>query len=88
MDSKYLDELIAFEIGCNQYIGSCLMHQKMITQAIESLNNALKLLKDKDINEDNNQMYFIYNTLGYCYNEKKNYPQMIESWEKAKEYLE
>ena len=33
-------------------------------------------------------MYSIYNTLAYCNNEKKDYPNMIFNWEKAKEYLE
>ncbi len=32
-------------------------------------------------------MYFIYNTFGYCYNDKKNYDLMIFNWEKAKDYL-
>ena len=33
-------------------------------------------------------MYFIHNTLAYCYNEKRNYPKMIENWEIAKNFLE
>ena len=33
-------------------------------------------------------MYFIYNALAYCYNEKRDFPKMIENWEIAKNFLE
>ena len=46
------------------------------------------MINDKYLEKDSNQMYSIYNTLAFCYNEKKDYSKMISNWEKAKGYLE
>ena len=64
------------------------MHLKMITQGLKQLYKAIEILKEMNMGIDSAQMYFIHNTLAYCYNEKRNYQQMIENWEFAKKYLE
>ncbi len=61
------------------------MYEKNIDQCIDHLEQALNLMKTN--NQDQEKMatayFFIYNTLGTAYQEKKNISKMIENMELA-----
>lgn len=63
------------------------MHMKKTEDAINTMKKVLALIDENNLEVDCHQMYFIYNTIGYCYNERKDYESMIKYWELAKENL-
>ena len=49
-----MKDLNLYEVGCNQYIGSCLIYSKNSGQAVEYLDKALSLINDKYLEKDPN----------------------------------